>query len=353
MARKTIFVYEFLTGGGLLHGAAATSSINSPFAEGRLMADAIAADFAHATNCDVVGMRDLRMCRGDSSGSIAWHHVLTAAEERQTFCLLASQADWTLVIAPEFDGLLANRYRMAQQAGGKLLNASLLCLELAADKQRTCEHLSGCGVPVPRGIALHAGTLRQQLPPDFAFWPAVLKDRYGAGSQHVQRLETSADLPDTMPCDCRLEEYCPGVPVSVALLCGPAQRLALMPCRQSLSDDGRFRYQGGCLPLDDERAARAEQLAMRAVDCLPDPRGWMGVDLVLGDSAAADRVIEINPRCTTSYIGLRQAYRGNLAAAMLTLAAGGTIDPQSLQPRKLQAGEIAWSVSSTAAHDAA
>ncbi|HEV3003063.1 MAG TPA: ATP-grasp domain-containing protein, partial [Pirellulales bacterium] len=50
--------------------------------------------------------------------------------------------------------------------------------------------------------------------------------------------------------------------------------------------------------------------------------GYLGVDLVLGgpDDGSDDVVIEINPRLTTSYIGLRAACRENLAAAMLALA---------------------------------
>ena len=45
---------------------------------------------------------------------------------------------------------------------------------------------------------------------------------------------------------------------------------------------------------------------------------------MLGDepSGADDVVIEINPRLTTSYVGLRAATDGNLAAAMLAVAQG-------------------------------
>jgi predicted ATP-grasp superfamily ATP-dependent carboligase len=47
--------------------------------------------------------------------------------------------------------------------------------------------------------------------------------------------------------------------------------------------------------------------------------GYLGVDLVLGPNASTDKVIEINPRLTTSYVGLRAAIESdkNLAAAML------------------------------------
>jgi predicted ATP-grasp superfamily ATP-dependent carboligase len=49
------------------------------------------------------------------------------------------------------------------------------------------------------------------------------------------------------------------------------------------------------------------------------------VDLVLGADPASreDFVIEVNPRLTTSYVGLRAACRENLAQAWLDVARGG------------------------------
>ena len=59
----------------------------------------------------------------------------------------------------------------------------------------------------------------------------------------------------------RLEELCPGVAASVAVLCGPAQQLVLPPCGQVLSDDGHFTYLGGRLPLEPALAAKPDSFA--------------------------------------------------------------------------------------------
>jgi predicted ATP-grasp superfamily ATP-dependent carboligase len=52
--------------------------------------------------------------------------------------------------------------------------------------------------------------------------------------------------------------------------------------------------------------------------------GYIGIDMVLGQRAdgASDAVIEMNPRLTTSYIGLRALARSNLAGAILAAAQG-------------------------------
>ena len=52
--------------------------------------------------------------------------------------------------------------------------------------------------------------------------------------------------------------------------------------------------------------------------------GYVGIDLVLGDKSTGFRnaVIEINPRVTTSYIGLRRLATFNIMEALLALASG-------------------------------
>ena len=65
---------------------------------------------------------------------------------------------------------------------------------------------------------------------------------------------------------------------------------------------------------------------------MPATQGYVGIDLVLGsaEDGSADVVVEINPRLTTSYVGLRQLLKTNLAAAMIEAAAGR---PVELVPR--------------------
>jgi hypothetical protein len=81
---------------------------------------------------------------------------------------------------------------------------------------------------------------------------------------------------------------------------------------------------GGEIPLAIGLAERAEALAARAIAAMPPAVGFVGVDLVLGPApdGSEDYVIEINPRLTTSYVGLRAAARTNLAESMWKIAQG-------------------------------
>ena len=124
----------------------------------------------------------------------------------------------------------------------------------------------------------------------------------------------------------------------MAFLCGPRGQVPLLPTFQLLSDDGRFKYFGGELPIPDHLTARAVKLAYAAVACVPGLRGYVGVDLVLGDAddGSRDYAIEINPRLTTSYIGLRMLADFNIAEAMLRIASGEEFGALTWKPGRVR-----------------
>ena len=147
----------------------------------------------------------------------------------------------------------------------------------------------------------------------------------------MQLIESATDHVcevDSTESEMRLERYCVGTPVSVSFLCGPSGCIALAPCLQRLDEQRGFQYLGGELPVDTAVAQRAISLATLVVQNLPQSFGYMGVDLVTGSSVdgTSDVVIEVNPRLTTSYVGLRAASLVNLAQAMIDVAEGRHVE---------------------------
>jgi tyramine---L-glutamate ligase len=316
-----IFAYEFVTGGGwYCHNSQPPP--HSLVSEGFAMLGALVADLSSMGGISVDVPRDIRY-RDFQLPDCRLHEVHSAAEDEQAIARLSSAADWSVIIAPEFCGYLHARCRAVEQGGGRLLGPDSRLVALASDKHATAQLLKAQGVRVPEGIALAPG---EPLPRDFEY-PAVLKPRDGAGSQGIEWIDRADDrVNGAVPG--RLETFCEGTPIGVAVLCGPRQIVPLTPCRQLLSGDGRFAYLGGELPLDAGLAERARRLAVQAIRTLEHPLGYVGVDLVLGNdtSGAADTVIEINPRLTTSYVGLRALLDGNLAAAMMAVAVGHSVE---------------------------
>ena len=364
------FVFEFIAGGGLLADGEAPAG--SLLKEGQAMLAAVASDLAHAgaEPATVSVLWDHRLPRPSWPG-VDICRVRNAAEAAEHFARLAAAADWTVVIAPEFDGHLEYWCQAANRAGGRWLVGPLELVRLAADKHATALVLESCGVPVPEGGAVAPG---DTWPAEIAL-PAVLKPRYGAGSIGIHRVEMSdlsaaidaaqraagggAAPPRPIDRPWRLETFWPGLPASVSVLAGPAGALILPPTQQVLAGTSGLQFQGGRWPLELNLRRRAMELAARVIESLHarsiSPLGYFGIDLVLGDAAdgSHDTVIEVNPRFTTSYVGLRAVSQVNLASVMLHLAAGAdhAALTASLGPLAFDAGPLSFRSDGTIARD--
>ena len=319
-----IFIYEYVTGGGTWHEDSPVPS-GSLLAEGFAMISALATDFLKCVDTQVWALRDKRLKYFELPGCRV-REVASAGQEQEALSELAAAADWTALIAPEFANILLQRCRQVEAVGARLLSPPSAMIAAAADKHGTAQLLKAAGVPTPESVLLQDG---QAMPRDFSY-PAVLKPRDGAGSlglQFVHNADAAYEPPAT-GWGLRLERFCPGMPASVAILCGPGRAVTLPACRQRLTSDGRFQYLGGSLPLPKPLGERAARLAVSAIRALPPAVGYLGVDLVLGDDSQGrdDVVIEVNPRLTTSYIGLRASARTNLAATMIEIACGGQLE---------------------------
>jgi len=289
--------------------------------EGDAMLAALAEDLLSLSGVDVSILRDFRLPLPGGLGGLDVHRVHAADQEGPLLRQLAGDADWTVLIAPELDGVLARRAALAEAGGARLLGPSRRQIQVLADKHAAAKALAKSGIATPRGVRLKPG---ERLPMSFTY-PAVIKPVDGAGSVGVQYVESPRDTLADVRGVRRLERFSPGTPASVSGLCGPVHRLALMPCGQKIvRRQRRLSYEGGWLPLTPSLARRATRLASRALSALDCRYGYIGIDMVLGPSpdGTDDVVVEVNPRLTTSYLGLRAAARQNLADVMLELAAG-------------------------------
>jgi len=326
----SILLYEYTCSSGKRSDKGLSQSLA---AEGRAMLVALAADFDSTSHYTHV-LWDNRLGIFPSAAARIVSND-DSADEQALLAHCAHIVDWTIIIAPETDGVLAERCRWVESAGGRLLGCSAALVELLSDKHRTVEHLAANDVPVPRGQTWDPGELPPSLP-----CPVVVKPRDGAGSQLTFLVEDIPALHELLAgyeVSARIEKFIPSTPCSLSFLCGPRGCLPLVPCCQRIGfeqytdhspqESARLRkieYLGGRHPLPAHLTQRAIDLARRAVKTLPEPIGYLGVDLILGDSddGSRDFVIEINPRLTTSYVGLRSASRLNLAQAMLDVADG-------------------------------
>jgi predicted ATP-grasp superfamily ATP-dependent carboligase len=312
-----VFVYEYLCG-----EAPSGDSVSSLRDEGWAMLSAVLEDFSRCAGVRTVTLLDPNFSSKRLLDGVEVHFQEGGSEERM-FRALASAADSSLIIAPEFDDILLHRCRWVEEAGGRLLGPSSEAVRLTSDKLTLARHWIERGIPTPPIVD-----------PDALTFPLVAKPRDGAGSQATFLIRKEDELKlvrqmadrDGWTGELILQPYIPGRAVSVAFLAGSGRLLALPAAEQHLSNDGRFHYLGGRLPLPDNLDRRARRLAERAAHVVEGLQGYFGVDLVLGEAedGSADAAIEINPRLTTSYVGLGELAHFNLAEALLAVVSGAS-----------------------------
>jgi tyramine---L-glutamate ligase len=313
-----VFIYEHMTAAGI--GRETFSPDHGMYLEGRAMRDAVAEDFGCVPGVELSVFPDA-----------------AAPVDRDSVRRAAEQADRALVIAPELDDILADLVATVQSAGCSLLGPSLDAIRLTSDKLALAEHWRGRGVPTP--------ATTDRLPSACDAFPVVWKPRDGAGSTETFLIRDRFELCRALASRQRsgpmiLQEYVPGLAASVAFVCGPTGPVPLMPGFQLLNDDGRFGYRGGELPLPPVLASRAIALGLRAIECVPELTGYVGVDLVLGaaEDGTGDCAIELNPRLTTSYIGLRALANFNVAEVILRAAVGESVGELKWKPGRVRFG---------------
>jgi len=309
-----IFLYEHITAHGI--GRDPASPEHSLFVEGSAMFEAIRADFAAIPDVE----------------------VLTGSPEE--FGTLAAKADWSFVIAPETDGVLLELAEEVLRVGGRLLGPSPGAIALTSDKFALFRHWKARGVPTPETALCPA-------PP--SSFPCVVKRRDGAGSEGMRIVECGdafGGLGDAWIA----QPVIAGLSASIGFVASPNGIISLPPAFQCISDDGAFRYCGGGLPVAPQLATRAARLGRIALAGIPGLLGYVGVDVMLDDDPdrARDVAIEINPRLTTSFVGLRAHLNGNLALLILELAEG---KPGAAEP--IAKGRIAFTASGLCSIDPA
>jgi predicted ATP-grasp superfamily ATP-dependent carboligase len=301
-----VFVFEHLCG-GITPGEASTLPA-SLLGQGAAMLQAAADDFAlfGANVSTMLHRRALVMPDG-------WH--VTAVDDQTDvaacFDERVAKADATLVTAPETGDVLGMWLDRIEAIGGVSLGCTAKAARLCGDKLALARHLDAANIATP-ATRLFTDDVRGL---DF---PIVVKPRDGAGCERTLLCRGEQDVAALERGDQWIvQPFVAGRDVSASFMVHGAQ-VRTLPCgEQRITGDATMHYRGGRLPLEGDLTRRAVALAEDAVRSVEGLRGFVGVDMVLGESARDDRVIEINPRLTLSYVALRQACTGNLAAAML------------------------------------
>jgi len=266
----------------------------------------------------------------------SWQEAKTSIEN------VAKSFDAVYIIGPETSQISQSLIRIAEEAGLKLLNCSASAIEGVADKLRLYRSLKKEGIKTPKTAVLstldEVEETKQALEDNLIF-PLVLKPLDGVGCCGLSIVRNEAQIAGAIA-NIRKEsgernfvaqEYVQGIPASVSLIATGNEALPISLNKQILSlagPESNSKYMGGQVPFDSPLIGEAFKLAKNTVESFRDLRGYIGVDLVLTEREPV--VVEVNPRLTTSYIGLKLAVSFNIGQAIVEAVLQGHL-PEDIQ----------------------
>lgn len=328
LSTAPMFVHEFASGGGF----AGLPIPEDLLQQGASMLRALSEDLASSGAHRLVTTRDSRV----SLELPPRIEAIPVAEGCHTdvFRALARAAEHAWIIAPESGDRLARLTVLASQLGPRVIGSNPAAVRLVSDKLALARLLANWGVAAPRTWPASQARVAVR---EVGF-PLVVKPRRGAGCEGVNLARDSAALAGILAVAAEsvdevvVQEYVPGCAASVSLLCADGRARPLSLNAQDVRPGVPFSYLGGWVPLAHAAAAEALEASGRLCERIPGLRGYVGVDLILSPSHPHVFVIEVNPRLTTSYIGLRAAANVNLAEQVLRAVRFGELpDPPRLE----------------------
>jgi predicted ATP-grasp superfamily ATP-dependent carboligase len=317
-SKPSVLIYEFFTGGGCPEGPLP----QGPAAEALGMLWAALTDFRNWGAVHTMALLDPRFeecVSGLNRNTLPADEVVCAlpGSHETLYHSLLKRCDAVLIVAPETNGILAGLTAQAEIAGKMILGSSASAAMAAGDKAACSRIWNRAKLPTPETRMTRfasADRVAKQMK-----CPLIAKPVDGIGSEGVFRLDGISELPAILGSIRKvtghdhllLQSYVEGIPVSVSLMVLNGRCLPLSLNGQLMEAGSAFRYLGSQVPYDHPAREDAIALACSAVRLIPGLHGYVGVDMVL--SKDTPQLIEINPRMTTSYIGLRQVAQANLA----------------------------------------
>ena len=307
-----LFICEFITGGGLQDKELPDALVR----EGNIMLEALLTDLLEMGITDIITTRDDRL----DALSLPVKQIVIEGDFYRIWQSCMNDADAVLIIAPESEDVLFKLTVMAEQSECYFLGCSSKSVQTTSSKLKTANLLSKNKIPCIETSLLKDKT----IPENRDGW--VIKPDDGVGAEDcyfcadikaLDRLKDSICIEKFV-----IQEYVPGIPASLSMICyqGKAQLLA---CNEQIfsfnpdSSTGKGEFKGLVINGLLDQWIVFNTIAQNIARADKELWGYIGVDLIVTETGPV--VVEINPRLTTSYAGLRESLALNPAELILSI----------------------------------
>jgi tyramine---L-glutamate ligase len=311
-----LLVLEYITGGGFAGETLPTALM----AEGRMMLQALLDELKLLPQLQLRLVLDDRCSDISVPANTQVHWMAQTDDLQQVLPELINQSDWVWPIAPETDGILTKIALQVVKQQKILLLSDPETVALCSNKLWTYQSLVEKAIPVVETYLL-ADLIKQP------FDACVIKPIDGVGCEGNQIIRNRDQFQRTID---SLDN--PGRYVIQPLLAGQAISLSclfkggrgwLLCCNQQQIDiiNDQFNLQGCLVNTSNKRKAFYQTVVDQIADAIPDLWGYIGIDII-ETVEEGPLILEINPRLTASYVGIKLATGINVAEQVINLLYG-------------------------------
>ena len=334
-----LLIFEYVSGGGYADQKLSASILS----EGYGMLRSLISD-CKAAGHNVTTLLDSRLKafnppnEADQTVSVSSLHELSAKLKK-----LSAMADAVYVIAPESGQVLENLVENMETSGGTSLNCEADAIKRVSNKMTAYETLKKRGLNVPETVLLdiHEKTDIIKRSAKELEYPLVFKPLDGVSCDGLSLVKDEGDIAgavkkvahESMSKQFIAQKVIRGKAASACVISTGDKAVAVTLNRQLVtlaSPDEESGYYGGAVPFDHSLEKEALSAAERAVEAVSGLKGYVGVDIILTNEGPV--VLEVNPRLTTSYVGLRRVVNFNPAEAIVDAVIGREL-PKNVQSR--------------------
>lgn len=311
-----ILVFEYISGGGFNRQALPESLV----AEGCLMLNAMLDCFSRLDQVELVIMLDWRLGDRINTGGVNTVMVKPEHEVMAEFERLIEQVDAVWPVAPEFDGILESLCEKAESMHRTLLTSPASAVAMTGDKFKTFEQLSRHQIT----------TVDTRLVQGSLFEPGewMMKPVDGAGATDSFLLTNRQDfarLSERLSDSGRyiIQPHLQGEKTSLSCLFKQGRGWLLCVNLQQFELIDKHYHLLEIVVNHDAESSRYESLLSAIAEAFPDLWGYVGIDLI--ETPDEIKVLEINPRLTSSFAGIREALGINCCGCVLDLLNGDPV----------------------------
>lgn len=307
-----LFVYEHITSGAFID-----QNLPSSLAlEGDEMLSAVLADCCAIPQLELVILRDARLSNISSAIRHQCNQVSSPSEFQQLWLKNMKNCDAAFIIAPETNNILAGLHQQALDHGKTILGCQPAAITLTTNKLSCDQQLNLHNIPTPTSCLASKWPQEQFVHSD----GYIVKPLDGAGCVDTFLFDSISQLeqylfeqPPEVLRHNLIQTYQKGTAASLSLLISEDTAVVLAINRQKINRKHDKLLFNGCVVNGIDSIifppAEALLLAQHIRQAIPGLWGFVGIDLVLTNQKAI--VIDINPRLTTSYVGLKQSIATN------------------------------------------